>query len=76
VIVLGQYGRWKEPTPTGDEEEAEEGSVIDVTVPLQYKVEDSQLILEEGSKAAIYGICVSSLVDSLMKCNCRYRMTC
>ncbi|ELR23698.1 chaperone protein DnaJ, putative [Acanthamoeba castellanii str. Neff] len=55
VIVLGQYGRWKEPTPSGDEEEAEEGSVIDVTVPLQYRVEDSQLILEEGSKASLYG---------------------
>lgn len=53
--MLGQYGRWKEPTPSGDEEEAEEGSVIDVTVPLQYRVEDSQLILEEGSKASLYG---------------------
>lgn len=61
MIVLGQYGRWKEPTPSGDEEEAEEGSVIDVTVPLQYRVEDSQLILEEGSKASLYGTTCSPL---------------
>jgi len=51
VIVLGQYGSWKGES----EEEAEEGSVIDVTVPLQYKVEDSQLILEEGPKSSLYG---------------------
>jgi len=49
--VLGQYGSWKGES----EEEAEEGSVIDVTVPLQYKVEDSQLILEEGPKSSLYG---------------------
>lgn len=56
MLVLAQYGKWKSTTQEGEgEEAAAEGSVIDVTIPLQYKVEDSQLVLEEGSKASLYG---------------------
>lgn len=55
VIIYACYGNLDHGLPLDGENEGEEARVIDVTIPLNYLVEDSKLILHDNSKSQLLG---------------------